>query len=75
MANKYMESPPYYQDDEDKYGIIDIEPSTPGQKLDIVRPDDYDTLQSDLRRPKKTNLKYQKVNESQILKEESFNVT
>ena len=70
-----MESPPYYQDDEDKYGIIDIEPSTPGQKLDIVRPDDYDTLQSDLRRPKKTNLKYQKVNESQILKEESFNVT
>ena len=55
-------------DEENKYGIIDIEPSTPGHTLDVAKTSEYDTMpKTDLRMPKKvqkTDLKYQKVNES-----------
>ena len=50
-----------------------IEPSTPGQTIDVARTEDFDTPQNDpndlrKRKPQKTDLRYQMMNESEILR-------
>ena len=54
-------------ENQNKYNIIDIEPSTPGMKLDIAQPSDYQ--HQDLRMPTK-ELKYKDIDESKVLKKE-----